>query len=250
MNPKDALTETMNTMNSHVSVRQYTSAPIPKQHLLEMIRAGQSASSSNFVQAYSIIRITDLEKREKIAKYSRNQHVKEASEFLLFCGDLKRLEHACMKHGVAMEHDNLENFLVTTIDTALMAQNIIVAAESLGYGGCYIGGVRNNPKQIGEIVGLPDKVFPLFGLCLGTPSIINDVKPRLPVDAILHENTYHEEKYEDILEEYDQTISDYYQSRASNNKNIGWTETMADFMRNKRRTHMREYMKSKGFNLP
>lgn len=250
MSRKDALSETINVMNSHVSVRQYTPAPIPKQHLLDIIGAGQSAASSNFVQAYSIIQITDPEKREKIAEYSKNPHVREASEFLLFCGDLKRLEYACMKHGVAMEHDNLENFMVTIIDTALIAQNTIVAAESLGYGGCYIGGVRNNPKQIGEIVGLPDKVFPLFGLCLGVPSITNDVKPRLPIDAILHENTYNEEKYEAILLEYDQTMNQYYQSRASNNKDIGWTEAMADFMKNKRRTHMREYMKSKGFHLP
>ncbi|MDY0410083.1 nitroreductase family protein [Paracerasibacillus soli] len=63
----------------------------------------------------------------------------DAAEFLLFCADLKRLEVTGKKHGIVIEHDNLENFLIATIDTALIAQNVITAAESLGYGGCYIG---------------------------------------------------------------------------------------------------------------
>ncbi|MFC0300795.1 nitroreductase family protein [Virgibacillus soli] len=71
--------------------------------------------------------------------------------------------------------------MIATIDTALIAQNVITAAESLGYGGCYIGGVRNNPDPISRIVGLPDKVSPLFELCLGIPTEKNRSKAKPPV---------------------------------------------------------------------
>nr|WP_277398172.1 oxygen-insensitive NADPH nitroreductase [Neobacillus citreus] len=246
---KNSISETIKVMQSHVSVRKYTADLIPNEHLSEILRSGTSAASSHFVQAYSIIRITDKDKRDQIADLAKNPHIKDASEFLLFCGDLKRLEAAGRKHGIVIEHDNLENFIVATIDTALIAQNVITAAESLGYGGCYIGGVRNNPGPISELVGLPDKVFPLFGLCLGIPAERNEVKPRLPLDAILHENVYNQEKYESLLDEFDQTMSSYYQQRSTNNKNTNWTESMAHFMKDKRRAHMREFIESKGFHL-
>ncbi|WP_423799914.1 oxygen-insensitive NADPH nitroreductase [Neobacillus sp. SAB-20_R2A] len=249
MKNTNSLSETINVMQSHVSVRKYLAEPIPKEHLLEILRSGTSAASSHFVQAYSIIRITDRDKKDQIAELAKNKHISDASEFLLFCGDLKRLEAAGRKNGIVIEHDNLENFIVATVDTALIAQNIITAAESLGYGGCYIGGVRNTPGPISELVGLPDKVFPLFGLCLGVPAERNEVKPRLPLDAILHENVYDEEKYESLLDDYDQTMSSYYQMRSTNNKNTNWTESMAHFMKDKRRTHMRVFMESKGFYL-
>ena len=241
--------ETISVMQSHVSVRKYSAEPIPKEHLLEILKSGQSAASSHFVQAYSIIHVTDKEKKDQIAELSKNRHISDASDFFLFCADLKRLEVAGRKHGIVIEHDNLENFMVAIIDTALIAQNVITAAESLGYGGCYIGGVRNNPDPISKLVGLPDKVFPLFGLCLGIPIEKNEVKPRLPLDAIIHENQYNEEKYEGLLDEYDQTMSTYYQQRSSNTKQTNWTESMAHFMENKRRAHLREFIESKGFHL-
>ncbi len=251
MKKQAILSETIKVMQNHVSVRRYTPDPIRTEHILEIIRSAQSAASSNFVQAYSIIRVTDKEKKDQIAVLSNNkQQISGCSDFLLFCGDLKRLEYAGRKHGIVIEHDSLENFIVSIVDTALIAQNAITAAESLGYGGCYIGGVRNNPGPISEIVGLPDKVFPLFGLCLGVPAERNEVKPRLPLESIIHENVYNEEKYTEILDQYDETMKSYYQARSSNSKVTNWTETMADYMKDKRRVHMREFIESKGFHLP
>ncbi|WP_276356853.1 oxygen-insensitive NADPH nitroreductase [Cohnella caldifontis] len=250
MNKPDALSETIGVMQSHVSVRKYAAEPIPRAHLLEIVRAGQGAASSHFVQAYSVIHVTDPEKKARIAELSRNPHVAGCSDFLLFCGDLKRLEHACGKQGIAMDHDSLENFVVAVVDTALIAQNAITAAESLGYGGCYIGGVRNDPEGISRVTGLPDKVFPLFGLCLGVPAVRNEVKPRLPLEAILHENVYDEDKYGELLDRYDETMKAYYRARTSNRKETSWTEEMAEFFKGKRRAHLRGFIESKGFRLP
>lgn len=249
MNKKN-LSETINIIQNHLSFRKYKPDDIPKEHIIEIIKSGQSAASSSFVQAYSVIQIKDKDKKEKISVLAGNQkYVSECPVFLLFCADLKRLEYACNKEGVEMQYDTAETFMVSVVDTALMAQNVLTAAESLGYGGCYIGGVRNNPEQISELVNLPDKVFPLFGLTLGIPDEDVEVKPRLPLSLILHEETYQTDHYDQLLNQYDETMKSYYQTRTSNNKDTGWLKTIAKLYSEKRRVHMKGFLESKGFNL-
>ena len=91
------------------------------------------------------------------------------------------------------------------------------SGESLGYGICYIGGIRNK-REVSELLHLPDKVYPVFGMTVGVPDEDHGVKPRLPVTAILHENGYDEKKYDELLNEYDETMSAYYKERSSNQK--------------------------------
>jgi FMN reductase (NADPH) len=248
MTTHSSLSETVSVMQQHRSFRNFTADPIPAEHLEAIIRAGQGAASSNFVQAYSIIRILNPDTKEKISVLANNQaQIKECAVFLLFCADLKRAEYACRKHGEYMAYDTMENLLVSVIDTALVAQNVLTAAESLGYGGCYIGGVRNHPQEIGDIVGLPDKVFPLFGMTLGVPVEEQEVKPRLPVEAVLHEERYEENRYGTLLEEYDRTLQAYYAARSRNQKTSTWTSEMAAFFAQDRRLHMQEFLRRKGF---
>lgn len=240
----------LDIMRSHTSVRKYKNDNITRETLTEIIHAAQHASSSNFVQAYSVIHITEKKIKNEIARLTKNEvQINTAPIFLLFCADMKRLEYACQKQGVHMRYDTLENFVVSIIDVALFAQNAALAAESLGYGICYIGGVRNNPAQISKIVNLPDKTLPLFGMTIGVPDESQYVKPRLPVEAIIHENLYDEEKYRSIIDYYDEIMADYYKHRLSNKKESNWSKTMGEFFLKTRRTHMRSFVVSQGFNL-
>ncbi|OMP67901.1 oxygen-insensitive NADPH nitroreductase [Domibacillus epiphyticus] len=235
-------------LKSHASVRKYKNEPIRDETLHELIATAQHAASSHFVQAYSIVDVTDSNKRDKLAELSKNPvQIKGAARALVFCADLKRLDYAAQKHGKTVEAGTTENFMVAVIDTALLAQNFVVAAEAKGYGICYIGGVRNNPEPISELLGLPDHVIPLFGLTLGVPDEANEVKPRLPVEAVLHTNEYNEAKYEELLTAYDDVIRTYYAKRSTNNKSAGWTEGMADYLSKPRREYMLDFVKSKGF---
>jgi len=249
MKNQTTFTETINVMQNHSSVRHYKDEPIPAEHFDAIIKAAQGAASSNFVQAYTIINVTDAALKEQIIEHANNKpQISQCSHFLVFCADFKRLQQAGEMQGVMIEADNVESLLVTVVDTALVAQNTITAAESLGYGGCYIGGIRNNPAAISELLNLPDLVFPLFGLTLGVPAKINDVKPRLPKAAILHENTYNSEEYEDVIRDYDKTMQEYYSARSSNMKDSNWSKTMAAFLAQKKREHMKEFLENKGFN--
>lgn len=235
-------------LKSHTSVRKYKDEQIPDEVLNRLLEAAQHASSSHFVQAYSVIKVTDSNKLEELGKLTNNEYqFQTAPVGLLFCADLKRLEHAAKFHGEELEGENVESFIVSVIDTAIFAQNFVIAAESQGYGICYIGGARNNPQEISDLFDLPDYVLPLFAMSIGVPARQNEVKPRLPLEAVVHENGYDESKYNDLLKEYDETTREYYKRRTRNKKDITWTKQMADFVSVKRRLHMKEFIQSKGF---
>lgn len=238
----------LDQLKSHASVRLYKDEPITDKTFHEMLHAAQHAASSNFAQAYSVIRVKGPVKKDRLAELSKNRKQFDSAPLaLVFCADLKRLEHAAKFHKKDILAGLTENFLVAVIDTALFAQNFVVAAESKGYGICYIGGVRNNPGPISELLELPDYVVPLFGVTVGVPAEANEVKPRLPVEAILHEDTYNEQKYERILEDYDKIMENYYKQRTSGKRDNAWTDVMAEFMSKKRREYMLEFLQSRGF---
>ena len=206
------MNETIKLMKNHRSIRKFLEKPIEEEILKEIIDCGQHTSTSSFIQAYSVIRITDKKLREEIYKLCGEQpYILEAAEFLVFCPDLNKLKIACEMNNKEMKEGFTESFIIATIDTALISQNIILAAESLGLGGVYIGGVRNNPDKISQLLNLPKNVYPAFGMCLGYPNQNPDVKPRLPMSLVLKENTYSVDENE--LKEYDETINKYYIER-------------------------------------
>lgn len=240
---------TRELLRNHASVRKYTGEQIPKEKVIDMIETAQMAASSHFVQAYSVIYVTDEEKKAKLGALSKNEfQFQTAGASFLFCVDFKRLHVAGQKHGVDIVADSAENVLVGVADVALFAQNFVIAAESEGYGICYIGGARNNPADISELFNLPEYVFPLFALTIGTPTKRNETKPRLPVAAVLHENSYNVEQYDTLLDEYDATMEAYYASRSSNNKTATWTKQMADYLIEQKRPFIKEFIATKGFN--
>ncbi|EEL51320.1 CR(VI) reductase [Bacillus cereus Rock3-44] len=243
-----SMNEMIHKMEQHASVRKYKNESIPKNIVERMVQAAQHAASSHFVQAYSVMYITNENLKAQLAELSGNRHVKDCAAFFVCCADLKRLEKACEKHGAEIKSDTVEDFIVATVDVSLFAQNLALAAESLGYGICYIGGIRNNPEEVSQLLHLPDKVYPVFGMTVGVPNESHAVKPRLPVEAILHDNTYDENKYDELLEEYDRTTNEYYKGRTTNQKDVTWTGSMSAFMSKEKRMHMKEFLNKKGFN--
>lgn len=235
-------------LRNHASVRIYDGKPIAKDIVVDLIETAQMAATSHFVQAYSVIWVTDEVKKEKLGLLSGNPRQYETSGgAFLFCVDFKRLQVAGKLEGVDIVADSAENVLVGVADVGLFAQNFVVAAESMGYGICYIGGARNKPEEISELFNLPDYVFPLFGLTIGVPAKRNEVKPRLPVAAVLHENEYNVEQYDTLLKEYNETMEAYYNSRSANRKIDNWTKQMADFLVEQRRPFINDFLAKKGF---
>ena len=168
-------------LQSHRSIRKFTDQPVDDQTIDEIIRSGQTAATSSNIQATTVIRVRDSAHRREIAQVAGGQdYVATAGAFLVFCADLNRSRRACALQGGEFVEGMTEHFIIATVDVTLFAQNCAIAAESLGLGICYIGGIRNDPQVLCDLLDLPDQVYPLFGFCIGYPAQDPEVKPRLP----------------------------------------------------------------------
>ena len=239
---------TIELMLKHRSIRKFTEKSISSSLLDQLILAGQAAASSSFIQAYSVIRVSDKTVRAKIAEAAGGQKwINEAPEFLVFCADLKRIELACVEQQQGELEGYTEHFTAATVDVALVAQNVLLASESMGLGGVYIGGIRNNPQLLADLLELPDQVYPVFGMCLGYPAIDPEVKPRFPVTSILHQEKYQSEKLASDVAAYDEQMKQYYGSRDSNIRLADWSTQTAKAVQLKKREHMLSFLQHRGF---
>ncbi len=241
---------TIELLKSHRSIRKFTDEPISEETLNELILAGQSAATSSFLQGTTVIRVTRPEVREAFVKLTGNQkYIGTAAEFLVFCADLNRSANCCALHEREFSEGMTEHFMIATIDVALFAQNVVVAAESLGLGICYIGGIRNDPQQAADLLELPRNVYPVFGLCLGTPDQNPEVKPRLSTPIVLKQDVYNDKDDQKNLSEYDERVRHYYQTRTGNNKEVSWSEQMAGLLGKESRPHMKDFLARRGFKM-
>ncbi|MFZ5967865.1 MAG: oxygen-insensitive NADPH nitroreductase [Bacillota bacterium] len=244
------MNEVMNLIKSHRSIRKFQERIIEDEIVKEIIEAAQWASSSSFVQAYSVVGIKNKETKKKLAALSGDQpYVEACPVFLVFCADLHRLEKACNMHQTEMMGEYTESFIMATVDAALAAQNAMLAAESVGLGGVYIGGIRNNPYEVSQLLKLPEYVYPVFGICLGYPDQDPERKPRLPMELIYKEEVYTTEHEEEIMKQYDEITRQYYFRRTKGKRSDAWTEQMAEKMEKETRPHMRDFLETKGFKM-
>ena len=205
--------DVIGTIVSHRSVRSYKPNALPGSTLETLTAAAQSAATSSNMQVWSLIAITDQKKKIELAKIAGNQkHIEQCPLFLVWLADLSRSERVGNEEGVEMVvTPYVETFLVSAIDAALAAQNAVIAAESLGLSTVYIGAMRNDPKQVGELLNLPPMVFPVFGLCIGyaTEEGLGEIKPRLPQPVVLFEETYGAERENELRAKYDEEMSKF-----------------------------------------
>ena len=246
------MTPVIDLLSAHRSVRKFTDRPVDEDILKTIVRAGQCASTSHHVQAWSVIHVTDRGNKKAISELAGPQPwVASAPVFLVWCADLTRLEAACEQHGLTAETGWAEQLIVATVDTALAAQNAMAAAESLGLGGVFIGGIRNDPERVCNLLEIPDLAYPVFGMCLGYPDQSPEIKPRLPVDLVLKTDTFRGDRRDQdaasMIDAYDRQVRDYYLNRNSNVKERTWTGQMARFTAGIVRPHMKGFLEKQGF---
>lgn len=246
----EANNDTINLLMRHASVRKYKDTPVSEGQLNAIIGAGQMASTSSNVQAYSVIAVTDSALKSQLAGLAGNQaYIEQCPVFLVWCADLYRLREVTKPHlqGETSYEDSTENLIVASVDAALAAQNAAVAAESLGLGIVYIGGIRNQIAEVSELLGLPELVYPIFGMCVGYPDGATGLRPRLPLEAVLHRNHYDAEATVEQVKTYDKVSSDYMRERTHGAKDTPWSVIMAERLAQPARLHMKEFLLSKGF---
>lgn len=184
--------------------RRYAARPVAEGLLRLLLGAAFSASSKSDFQQASVIRVADSARRERVAALVPDMPwIGTAPVFLVFCGDARRLEQVGELCGHKNDNGGLEGFFNAAVDAALVMQTFTLAAEAAGLGCCPISAIRNHAATVAEILELPDKVFPVAGLCLGYPAAEGFVSMRLPLAVTVHTDRYDDGRLAEHLEAYD-----------------------------------------------
>jgi nitroreductase len=189
-----AWNQALDLLLSHRSVRRFTEAAIPIGAIETMVAAAQSAPTSSNLQTWSVIAVEDAERKARLSRLAGDQvFIRDAPLFLVWVVDQHKLKSVASNQGrEVLAFDYLETFLLGAVDTSLAAQNATVAAEALGLGATYVGGIRNKPGEVAAELALPPHLFALFGMAVGWPDPHAglEVKPRLPQAAVLFRERY------------------------------------------------------------
>ena len=238
----------------HHSVRKFKAEPLARETVEKLIEAGQMASTSSYLQTTSVIGVEDVEKKLALKEVSGQPYVVDNGYLLVFVIDYNRhsIVNEKQSRDMTTSFESAEGLLVGTVDASLMAQNIALTAEDMGYGIVYLGSLRNDVARVRQILDLPEYTFPLFGMAIGVPADDENgsPKPRLPLEHVFHIDTYdnNREEQRQQLDAYDQTVSEYYKERTQGKRTETWSEQVANFMSSKQRLEMNDWLQSSGFN--
>ena len=244
----------MESLKERRTIRKYQPKDIPAELLNDLLETAFRASTVGNMQVYSVIVTRDAERKARLAPAHFNQPmVQNAPVVLTFCIDLRRFSKWCEQRKAQPGYNNFEWFITGAVDTLLAAQTFCVAAEEKGLGICYLGTTTYNPDQIIEALELPELVFPIATVTVGWPAEHPAQVDRLPLEAIVHSETYHDYTKEDIdrLYAYKESLPENKQFILENDK-----ETLAQVFTDVRYTKedaeamsklMIETMRKQGF---
>jgi len=198
------MNDTLKTLVEHKTIRSYKPQPVEDAVLEQILLAATKGSTTGNMQPYSIIITKDEAMKAKIAPLHFNQKpVLEAPVILTFCADFNRFNKWCQYREAQTDcYNNMQSFMWAVIDAVIATQNACVAAESLGLGICYIGTVTYNAKGLSEIYQLPKNVVPVACITLGYPAENPPITDRLPLKAVIHNETYQDYSQNAIDELY------------------------------------------------
>lgn len=181
----------MESMKNRRTIRKYTSENIPDTLLKELLEVAARASNTGNMQLYSVVITRDKANKEKLAPAHFNQPmITTAPVVLTFCADANRFVKWAEQRNAVAGFDNFQTFIASTIDAMLFAQSFCNAAEEKGLGICYLGTTAYNADQIIEALSLPRLVVPIVTVTVGYSDGMPEQPERLPLEAVIHQETY------------------------------------------------------------
>jgi FMN reductase [NAD(P)H] len=239
--------------------RRYAERPVPEPLLRLLLATAFSASSKSDFQQASVIRVEDRHRRDRLAALIPDMSwIGNAPIFLVFCGDAYRLERIGELREHRQDNGTLEGFFNAAIDAALVLQTFILAAETAGLGCCPISVIRNHAEAAAEILGLPDKVFPVAGLCVGYPAIAGHISMRLPLEVTVHTDHYDDRPLAEAIDAYDHRRDARYSLPREQQRSpedfgyapfYGWSEDKARQATQAEGQGFSRYLRARGFTF-
>ncbi|MDD5646830.1 MAG: nitroreductase family protein, partial [Candidatus Bipolaricaulis sp.] len=178
---------------NHRSIRKFKPAAIPEATIDTILRAGTRAATAGCMQPYAFIVLDDPKVLEQVGYITGPLAV-------VAVVDLYRIKRYYELNDAPFYNDQAVNLLISFWDATIALHNVVIAAESLGLGGYYIGMILS--QDLRESLSVPDYVVPAGLVALGYPDEAPNLAPRLPLEAVVHRNRYHIPSDDDIREWY------------------------------------------------
>ena len=189
----------IDTVKNRRTIRKYLQKDISSDLLNDLLETSSRASTMGGMQLYSVVITRNAEMKEKLSPAHFNQpKVKGAPVVLTFCADFRRFSKWCEQRNAVPGYNNLMSFMNAAMDTLLVAQTFCTLAEEAGLGICYLGTTTYNPQMVIDALQLPELVFPITTVTVGYPDGIPAQVDRLPLEATVHEEYYHDYSKADI----------------------------------------------------
>jgi nitroreductase len=246
----------LDLMCRHRSVRSFTDKPVDEKTIERAVTAARCAATSSWIHGYHLLQIDRGPRREALSVLAGDQaQVREAPAFFVVCGDTRR--HRRVAERANVPHvECTETFVLSVIDASLFAQNLLLAFEAMGLGGCYIGGLRNDLPGADDLLEFPEGTYPLFGLTIGWPSTDSsagsskerDLRPRLrPSDLWTRERFPTDAELDATIDHFDGVAKDYYEERGAGGRD--WSGGIWRKFKTALRPGLKRFYESKGASL-
>ena len=249
--------EELARMAEHRSHRKYSARPVAPEMLRLLLACALSAPSKSDLQQADVVHVTDRPKIKAIADAIPDMPwIANAPVFLVFCGNNRRIRQIGEWRGKPFVNDHLDHFMNAAVDAGLVMMSFIRAAEAVGLGTCPISAVRNRSEEVSRMLGLPDQVFPVAGLCVGYPAEEGRITPRLSLEVTVHTDRYDENGVKEKIEAYDRRRHALLPYRRQRNPErfgkadfYGWSEDKARQYASPDRADFGAYVRGQGFRL-
>ena len=173
------------------TIRKYTQQPVSDELLNRLIEDAARTQTMGNLQLYSVVVTRSQAMKEMLAPAHFFQPmVTQAPVVLTVCADFRRTTDWCLQRQAMPGYDNPLSFINASTDALLFAQTFCCLAEEEGLGICFLGTTVYQPQTIIAALELPELVFPVATLTVGWPAEVPHQSDRLPLEAIVHNETY------------------------------------------------------------
>ena len=240
------------TLLERRSIRRYEREVIPAEDMQFIYDAIRNTPTSYNGQQFCVIDVVSQEKKEALYEIIGQKQIKTCNHFLVFCMDYNKISKLAAAKGIEMPAftDTMDGVTVGMIDASLAMMSAMVAAESRGLGSNAIGYARTaDPMAVSRLLNLPKGVFVVCGLAIGVPREMPDLKPKMPMSAIIHTDSYNGDGMVDVLGAYDEEIKQYNATRAGAKTDNDWLEHILGYYSEACKYRLLEALKEQGFDV-
>ena len=194
----------MDSVKTRRTIRKYKKTDVEKELMNELLETAARTQTMGNLQLYSVVLTRDEEQKHRLMPAHFGQPMVEAAPVVMtVCADFNRTSQWCRCRKAEPGYNNLLSFVNAASDALLFAQTFCNLAEERGLGICYLGTTVYSPQQIIDVLGLPRLTMPVATLTIGWPDEEPALSDRLPLEAFVHEETYHDYTPHDIDNYYE-----------------------------------------------